>query len=422
MGAAAGVQSSGILPAAGRHPPGIAAAKLGRMRARWSVLSLLPLVSCAAPAAAPTTLAEDSAFLAQAAGAIRLESGDGWVLVSPSLQGRVMTSGFDEAEAGLGFLNRAEIESPPAQSPFYNYGGEDRFWFGPEGGPFALYFGGSPERDLDHWQVPAALQTGAFAVDRQDPAGVDLSRTMRLQNAVGTTFDAEVRRRIEVPRRAEVEQLVGRLPESAEWVGFRSRNRVRNAGARAWVPEEGLMCVWILGQFAPGERTWVIAPFRPQGDGPPLRDDYFGKVPAERLLVTEDFALFRADAALRSKIGVLRDRALPVAGAYDPDRKVLTLVRFGPIDYTARYLDETWPVDQADPFYGDVLNSYNHGGPEAFFEIESSSPGLELRPGASYEHEHLTVHLRFETDAELAAAAERALGVDWNQVRALAGW
>jgi len=392
------------------------------MRGPRQLLPLLLLCSCGTTAVEPTTLDQDTAFLAEHAGGQVVESGDGWLVVSPRLQGRVMTSGFAGDQAGIGFVNRPEILDPPAEAAFHNYGGEDRFWFGPEGGPYALYFGGHPERDIEHWQVPAALDQGAFAVTGQDPRGVSMSRSMQLQNAVGTRFHAVVDRRIEVPLRAEVEQMVGPLPAGAEWVGFRSRNQVRNNGPRAWVPEEGLLCIWILGMFAPGERTWVVAPFRPEGDGPPVRADYFGVVPPERLRLAEDFALFRADAGKRSKIGVLRDRALPVAGAYDPDRKVLTLVRFGPIDYTARYLDESWPVDQEDPYYADVMNYYNHGGPEAFYEIESSSPALELAPGDAYEHEHMTVHLRFADDADLAAAATRALGVDWARVAALAGW
>ncbi len=388
---------------------------------RFSALLLLP-ISCAAPFMDESTLAEDKAFLLEHAGAHELSSGDGWVLVSPDLQGRVMTSGLEADEAGFGFVHRDLIEDPPEQANFYNYGGEERFWFGPEGGPYALFFGDSEERDFAHWQVPAALNEGAFELISREPDRIRMRRSMRLRNAVGSWFETEVERSVEVPLEQEVAQWIGGLPEGVEWVGFRSRNRVRNTGARAWARETGLPCIWILSMFSPGERTWVIAPFRPQGEGAPLRSDYFGEVPPERLRYAEDFALFRADSALRSKIGTLRDRALPVAGAYDPDRKLLTLVRFGPIDYTAPYVDESWPVDQADPYYGDVMNSYNHGGPEPFYEIESSSPALELAPGQAYEHEHLTVHLRFADDADLAKAVEQALGVDWEQVRALAGW
>ena len=37
------------------------------------------------------------------------------------------------------------------------FGGEDRFWLGPEGGQYALYFKPDDPFDLDHWQVPDAF-------------------------------------------------------------------------------------------------------------------------------------------------------------------------------------------------------------------------------------------------------------------------
>ncbi len=47
---------------------------------------------------------------------------------------------------------------------------------------------------------------------------------------------------------------------------------------------------------------------------------------------------------------------------------------------------------QADPYSGDVVNSYNDGDPTGFYELETSSPGAELAPGASLVHTHRTAH------------------------------
>ena len=108
-------------------------------------------------------------------------------------------------------------------------------------------------------------------------------------------------------------------------------------------------------------------------------------------------------------------------GAYDPKTKVLTVVQFGPIDENADYVDERW-VTEGDPFYGDVINSYNHSGPEPFFELESSSPALALAPGESHAHESTTMQFRFADEAQLAAAVRTALGLDWAEVKKLAKW
>jgi hypothetical protein len=72
---------------------------------------------------------------------------------------------------------------------------------------------------------------------------------------------------------------------------------------------------------------------------------------------------------------------------------------------------------QARPYGGDVINSYNDGplGPGQpplgpFYEIESSSPAAALAPGASLEHVHRTIHLQGD-DVDLEAIAKGVLGV-----------
>lgn len=78
---------------------------------------------------------------------------------------------------------------------------------------------------------------------------------------------------------------------------------------------------------------------------------------------------------------------------------------------------------QENPFNGDALNSYNDGPlqPGAkqlgrFYELESSSPALVLRPGESAVHVHQTVHLQ-GSENELKTIARAALGVGLGDIR-----
>jgi hypothetical protein len=55
---------------------------------------------------------------------------------------------------------------------------------------------------------------------------------------------------------------------------------------------------------------------------------------------------------------------------------------------------------QREPYKGDVINSYNDGPPAPgkpplgpFYELETSSPALDLSPGQRYTHVHRTFHL-----------------------------
>ena len=67
----------------------------------------------------------------------------------------------------------------------------------------------------------------------------------------------------------------------------------------------------------------------------------------------------------------------------------------------APYVNSKWE-NQKEPYRGDVINSYNDGPLEngsqlgPFYEIESSSPALELKKGASGSYRQVTCHLQGE--------------------------
>jgi hypothetical protein len=207
-------------------------------------------------------------------------------------------------------------------------------------------------------------------------------------------------------------------------VAYETDNRITNTGSAAWTKETGLLSIWILGMYRPGPRTTVVVPFVPGSEserGPIVNDRYFGAIGDDRLRVGEQALFFRADGQKRGKIGVPRARARDVAGSYDPDAGVLTLVKFTlPADAT-EYVNSMWERQQ-DPYTGDVVNSYNDGpmtpgaapmGP--FYEIESSSPAAALAPNGALQHVHRTFHLEGPAE-ELDAVARAALGVSLDEI------
>src|SRR5271165_5441896 len=61
------------------------------------------------------------------------------VAVAPAWQGRVLTSTADGAGgASFGWINRELISSGKLLPHINVFGGEDRFWLGPEGGQFGV--------------------------------------------------------------------------------------------------------------------------------------------------------------------------------------------------------------------------------------------------------------------------------------------
>ncbi|HEY6475570.1 MAG TPA: DUF6786 family protein [Polyangia bacterium] len=348
--------------------------------------------------------------------------GAGRVALCPALQGRVAVStpGGD-AGPSFGWINRALIASGRLVPHMNVYGGADRFWLGPEGGQFSLFFPPGAPQELANWQTPAPIDAEPFALVDAAPDRALLRKTMRLSNASGTVFDLEIEREISLyaSERTWGEAGVARR-SGVGVVGFASRNRMTNLGAAPWRRETGLVSIWIAGTFAPSPATTIVLPLA-VGSGlaaPAVNDRYFGGVPSERLVETEAAIYFRADGQQRGKIGVPPGRARPVMGSYDAARGLLTLVTYTlPADASARgYVNSLWER-QVDPYDGDAINAYNDGpatpgaapfGP--FYELETSSPALALAPGESADHVHRTLHFA-GPPADLDAIARAALGV-----------
>ena len=175
-----------------------------------------------------------------------------------------------------------------------------------------------------------------------------------------------------------------------------------------------------------GPQTTVVIPFR-SGDetelGPIVIDDYFGKVPADRLRVGDGVIYFSGDGKLRSKIGLNPQRATPICGSYDAARSVLTIVKYNQPQATVTdYVNSKWEL-QDKPYAGDVINSYNDGpampgakplGP--FYELETSSPAFALQSGQTGTHIQTTVHFEGAAKA-LDQVARRLLGVSLAEIK-----
>jgi hypothetical protein len=168
----------------------------------------------------------------------------------------------------------------------------------------------------------------------------------------------------------------------------------------------------------------VAIPFRPGSEtelGPVVNDAYFGKVPPDRLRVEDGILFFKGDGRYRSKIGLSPQRARPVAGSYDGQRNVLTVVQYTQPEGASDYVNSMWEI-QDEPYAGDVVNSYNDGPPEPgatplgpFYELETSSPAAALAPGESITHRHRTFHISGDARA-LDQIARVALGVGQAQI------
>jgi hypothetical protein len=395
------------------------------------LLSILT-AACAKPAEAPRSQAvlfkNDIDFLTKYTKVVVLsdEDGNAQVAVNPDLQGRVMTSTAGGPDGpSFGWINRELLASGVNNVHMNAFGGEDRFWLGPEGGQFSIFFKKGDPFDLDHWFTPPAVNEGSFDVVSRQEGAVRFKKAIRLVNYSDVVFDLVVDRSVKLLGGPEVAALGIAVPGDVKMVAFQSDNTVTNTGTNTWTKDTGLLSIWILGMFNPSPATTIVIPFKPGPEtelGPAVNDAYFGKVPAGRLIVKDGVLFFSGDGAFRSKIGLSPKRAKPFAGSYDAANHVLTLVHLTLPENVIDYVNSMWKV-QEDPFAGDVVNSYNDGpaspgakplGP--FYELESSSPAAALAPGASIRHVHTTMHFQGD-EKSLDTIARKALGVGIKEIK-----
>jgi hypothetical protein len=393
-----------------------------------TVLAMVAQAAFAQGAGAPI-FGDDVAFLKKYVDVIVLsdKSSSTQVAVIPAYQCRVMTSTAGGSDGlSYGWVNRDLISSGKTQPHINVYGGEDRFWIGPEGGQFSVFFKKGDAFDLDHWFTPASVDTEPFELVSKSSDHVVCRKTIQLTNYSGSTFNLEVNREIRLlDARSAVKRLGVTFKPDVKVVAFESVNSIKNTGTNAWTKQGGLLSIWILGMFNASPATTITIPFVKGDDarlGPVVNDTYFGKVPADRLVVKDGMIYFAADANYRSKIGIPPLRTKPVLGSYDAVNKVLTLVQFTFPKGAVDYVNSMWEL-QKKPFGGDVVNSYNDGPPKPgaaqmgrFYELETSSPALTLKPNASGTHVSRTFHLQ-GPDSELDSIARAVLGVGLDEIR-----
>lgn len=369
------------------------------------------------------TFGDDVAFLRKHTDIIVLSGADGQacVAVSAKHQGRVYTSSLaGEQGDSFGWINYKAVASGENNKHINAYGGEERLWLGPEGGQFSIFFKKDDPFDLDHWFTPEPINEEPWDIVIQETERVVFKKGMHLTNYSGTDFTVGIDREVRLLSNAEIAETISITSgASVKVVGYATENKITNVSDAAWVKESGLLSLWVLGMLNASPTTTMVVPCV-SGDeaqlGPVVNDRYFGKVPAERLVVKENVIYFNGDANHRSKIGLRPQRAKNILGSYDISKQVLTLVQYNQPTGITDYVNSMWEI-QDKPYGGDVVNCYNDGPSEPggekfgdFYELETSSPAATLKPGESLIHIHRTFHFQGE-EKDLDGIARTTLGV-----------
>lgn len=371
------------------------------------------------------TFGYDLSFLKQHDSIVVLKSDENsQVIISPKYQAKVFTSTATGDEGlSFGWVNYKAFTAP-VDAHMNAYGGENRFWLGPEGGKFSLFFKPGAQMVFDNWKTPAPIDTESWNVTNKNPTSVAMQKEMKLTNYKGTEMQLVVDRTINILDRQQINNNIGiALDTAVKAVGYKTVNVITNKGADAWTEATGMPCMWILDMFKPTSATVIVVPFK-NAAGQPFNKvattNYFGEIPAERLKHTDDILYFKADGKSRGKLGIVPGKAKPVAGSYDAENKVLTVIMFD-VEPESKYLNQEWNTTKPS-FSGDAVNAYNDGpladgsqmGP--FYEIESVSPAAFLKPNQSLSHNHSVFHFTGSEPA-LDNISKKLFGVTLEEIK-----
>jgi hypothetical protein len=347
------------------------------------------------------------------------------VIVSPKYQAKVLTSTASGPHgASTGFVNHDVFNSAVPDEHMNGYGGENRFWLGPEGGQFSIFFEPGSEQVFNNWHTPKAIDVEPWDVKEALSTVVTLAKDMELLNYQGNILHISTDRQIKLLSSGQVEQeLEVQLPEGINVVAYSTVNKITNLNDFKWDEKTGTVCIWMLDMFNPSDSAATIVPYSEGDEKEPgiiATTGYFGEIPSDRIRYESGILFLKTDGKYRSKLGMSAGRTKAIAGNYDPLSKRLTIITFDS-DPTAIYLNQAWNPD-LDPLEGDALNAYNDGPLEdgsimgPFLELESCSPAAFLKPGESMSHRHNVFHFTGE-EAVLSPISEELLGVSLEKVK-----
>lgn len=334
------------------------------------------------------------------------EDGNAKIMIVPKWQGRVMTTTASGNNGdSYGWINYRFIKEGKINKQFNPVGGEERFWLGPEGGPFSLYFKEGEKQIYNNWHVPSVIDTEAYEIKSENDNHIRFTKNTQITNASGTVFLINIDRTVSLMDVKEIISEFGiEINNKLKIVAYKSENKITNIGKNKWDQENGLISIWMLSHFNPTATTTVFIPYSLDSEKPIVNDEYFGKIPSDRLISDNGVLYFKIDGKYRSKLGIPSGRAKGICGSYDSSKQLLTILKCDLPNSNSPYVNGQWG-DQKDPFSGDVINAYNDGPLEdgsimgPFYEIETSSPGAELSPGESLTHRQQIIHLQGnETD------------------------
>ncbi|MEJ0056135.1 MAG: DUF6786 family protein [Bacteroidota bacterium] len=164
--------------------------------------------------------------------------------------------------SSYGWINRSLFESGDTSKHMNAFGGEERFWMGPEGGQFSIFFEKGKEFNLDNWVTPRVIDLEPFDLVVASKHNAVFTKSAELKNYSGTTFKIKINREIDLLLPDAAYSSLGISAEpNVKLVAYQTTNSIENTGAESWSRNTGILSIWLLGMLNPTPRDSHDNPF-----------------------------------------------------------------------------------------------------------------------------------------------------------------
>ena len=282
---------------------------------------------------------------------LSIPCGDGNILVSNTLQGRIM------AEIGGTLIHRfeADLAENPDPENFNNLGGNS-LWPAPEGGDFAFNY--PPGGD---WYVQEGINKVQTRVIDSGKDFLVIGKEFELLNRKGNTLKVTLHRRIET---AEVENFG---VKALRYHTFETLSL-----AEPCPLTEGVISAWSLEQL-PGADGIIGFGKCAKGAEKGINTDFYGD-PLVRMSFNDEWFRFALGGPNRLQIGISSTAAPEFIGSFDPARGVAVL-RWTPARNDGKYINFA-DNDQKNGAFSaaDQFSIFNGSEELDFHELETLAP------------------------------------------------
>ena len=287
---------------------------------------------------------------------LELPSGDGRILISNALQGRIF------AAFGGSIVHRFDREAAAnsSQDVFSNVGGNS-LWPAPEGGSFAFFY--PPE---GQWRVQEDINRKRTGTFEADACHAVIGKELELVNRKS--------RRVRLGHRRTVRPVAAeQLPR-----GIAGLHSMGYTTLDELLPREDyhigdvLFCCWSLEQFPGAEGVMAFGRCETPAETC-INDDYYGSA-SSRLSYSGNSFKFQLGGEQRLQIGVRAASRPALIGSLDRGRGVMA-IRETPCIEGAKYINIA-DNDQASGPFGasDMFSIFNGSRELGFHELETIAP------------------------------------------------